>query len=85
MCFVAKRLNRSEVRVDFVVIQTCFSYVNHSVIMLTSFASLSSHGHPQYKGLVTFHTTVKWSIVYLYVKCNGENPSKVGDPFALAL
>ena len=40
----------------------CFPYVYHSVIMLTSFASLSFQGHPQphfhTKGLVTFHAIV---------------------------
>ena len=53
VCLVAKPLLRSEARVDFVVIQTSLlSYVNHSVIMLTSFASLSFQGHPQPR----FHT-----------------------------
>ena len=49
-CLVAKPLNRNEARVDFVAIQTVLLFictVNHSVIMLTSFASLSFQGHPQ--------------------------------------
>ena len=47
VCLVAKPLNRSEATGDIVVIQTMLlSYVNHSVIMLTSFASLSFQGHP---------------------------------------
>ena len=41
VCLVAKTLNRSEARVDFVVI----SYVDHSVNMLTSFSSLSFQDH----------------------------------------
>ena len=42
VCLVAKPLNRSEARDDFVVIQTLLLFVCKSLfIMLTSFASLS--------------------------------------------
>ena len=47
VCLVAKPLNRSEATGDLVVKPCFFSYVNHSVIMLTSFASLSFQGHLQ--------------------------------------
>ena len=37
-CLVAKPLNKSEAKVDLVVIQTfCFSNVNYFVIMLTRY------------------------------------------------
>ena len=42
ICLVAKPLNRSEARVDFVMIQTLLLFIcNHSFIMLTSFLSLT--------------------------------------------
>ena len=43
MCLVTKPFNRSEARVDFVVIQTLLLSICKS---LTSFASLSFQGHP---------------------------------------
>ena len=55
-------LKRSEARVDSVA--CCFSYANHSVIMLTSFyLSWSPLTSLSYKGLVTFHRIVKMSII----------------------
>ena len=68
VCFVAKPLNRSEARVDFVVIQTlllflCKSLCYHANYFVVSIISRSPLTSLSYKGLVTFHRTVKWSTV----------------------
>ena len=44
-CLVAKPLNRSEAKVDLVMIQTLLSNANYLVIMLTRYWSLSQQGH----------------------------------------
>ena len=44
---VAKPLNKSEVKVDLVMIKTCFSNANFFVIMLTRYWSLSQQDHLQ--------------------------------------
>ena len=47
-CLVAKPLNRSEAKGDFVTIQPCwFLNANYFVIMLTSYWSLLQQGHLQ--------------------------------------
>ena len=47
-CLVAKPLNRSEAKGDFVMIQPCwFLNANYFVIMLTSYWSLLQQGHLQ--------------------------------------
>ena len=60
-------LNRSEARVDFVVIQTLLLFICKSLFyyadqFLVSIISRSPLASLSNKGLVTFHTTVKWSI-----------------------
>ena len=68
VCLVNKPLNRSEARVDFVDTNLAAPLV----IMLTtcSFASLLFQGHPHprfhTKAQITFHRTVKCSILISY-------------------
>ena len=59
-------VNRSEAKVDLVMIQTLLlSKTNFFVIMLTRYCSLSQQGHlqPHSKSKATKYTTVKWPIV----------------------
>ena len=69
MYLVAKPLNRSEARVDFIAIQAlllfvCKSLCYHANYFLVSIISRSPLTSVSYKGLVTyFHRTVKWSVV----------------------
>ena len=69
LCLVAKPLNRSEATGDFVVIQTlqlfvCKSLCYHANYFCISIISRSPPTSLSYKGLVTLHTTVKWSIEF---------------------
>ena len=80
VCLLTEPLNRSEARVEFVVIQTllcflCKSLCYHANQFLVSIISRLPLTSLLYRGLVTFHKTVKCSIgpslnhVYLH-----ENP-----------
>ena len=67
VCLVAKPLNRSNARVDFVVIQTlllfvCKSLCYHVNYFCVSIISRSPLTSLSYEALVTFHRTVKYSI-----------------------
>ena len=57
-CVVAKPLNRSEAKVDLVMIQTSLL----TYYILVSITTRSSSASLQIKGLATKYTTVRWLI-----------------------
>ena len=70
VCLVAKPLNRSEAKVDLVMIQTlllfkCKLLCDHVNEILVFIKKRSPLAQLQIKDLATKHTTVKWPILRL--------------------
>ena len=75
LCSVTRPLNKSNVGVDLALIQTSllflYMYVNHVVVILTTRKAMRFVAKTTalllFKGLVTEHRTVTWSIGHIKI------------------